>query len=127
MAWPEGCGESTAREFSSPAELAVSRIHPTGRTPLAGGRQDCLKPARGHDEATDWLDAEKSCKMLRAGRFGRKGGSEEEESLEVSEEEVVEWQESEVDKEKESFGTDTPSAQDGKTADSEVAKSDVVR
>ena len=50
--------------------------------------------------------------------------SGEGESLEVSEEEVVDWRDSEMEVAKEeSFGTDTPSAQDGKTTGSTEAKS----
>lgn len=38
-----GCGESTARELSSRAVLAVSCTQQTGKTPLAGGLQGGLK------------------------------------------------------------------------------------
>ena len=52
--------------------------------------------------------------------------SEEEESLEVSEDEMVDWRESAVDKVKEeSFGTDTHSAEDGKTTVVKETKSGV--
>ena len=51
--------------------------------------------------------------------------SEEEESLDVSEDEVVGWREAVVDKKEESFGTDTHSAEYGKTTVVKEAKSGV--
>ena len=71
--------------------------------------------ARGSEDGED-KEEEEIERELEKGMV-----SGEEESLEVSEEEVVDWRDSEMGVAKEeSFGTDTPSAQDGKTTSTEA-------